>query len=278
MQRIELLENGDRIGMEKVAKKNSKARYCLKGFGKWEPRDSWSCDLCLLTGFDRDIEWRWCSSCQKRTHTFCQVYSDQELALDQFQCRTCSGVKGLDELKQKLSQNLTGLKASVTNITFELTKLKKEESSLKLQCSKFMGATRLKFQEILENKLKVNRADYHSSCFVGNHCDIIVEKYETITEVFASNPEVKKKYDEFLEVYKPLHFLMKSNRFLSPEELDLMDTYCEKIGEIYPKNFKTAIPPKLDDLIFVVPKFARKWNTVGGLREEKIEAFHNVGK
>ena len=33
-----------------------------------------------------------------------------------------------------------------------------------------------------------------------------------------------------------------------------------------------------DDLIFVVPKFARRWNTIGGLREEKIEAFHNIGK
>ena len=33
----------------------------------------------------------------------------------------------------------------------------------------------------------------------------------------------------------------------------------------------------LDDLIFVLPKFARMWNTVGGLREEKIEAFHNIG-
>jgi hypothetical protein len=34
----------------------------------------------------------------------------------------------------------------------------------------------------------------------------------------------------------------------------------------------------LDDLIFVVPSFARKCNTVGGLREENIEAFHNIGK
>ena len=34
----------------------------------------------------------------------------------------------------------------------------------------------------------------------------------------------------------------------------------------------------IDDLIFVVPRFARKWNTIGGLREEKIEAFDNIGK
>ena len=71
---------------------------------------------------------------------------------------------------------------------------------------------------------------------------------------------------------------MKANRFLNPAELDLVDFCCEKIGEIYPRNFKSSIPPKLDDLIFVVPKFARKWNTIGGLREEKVEAFQNIGK
>ena len=125
-------------------------------------------------------------------------------------------------------------------------------------------------QAILEEKLRVNS-------FVENHVDIIMDRYEEITEVFSSNPDVKKKYDEFFEVYKPLHFLMKACRFLTPAELDLVDLYCEKLGEIYPRNFKTSIPPKLDDLIFTVPKFARRWNTIGGLREEKIEAFHNIG-
>ena len=86
-----------------------------------------------------------------------------------------------------------------------------------------MGATRLKLEQILEEKLKVSRADYHSCSFVGNHCDTIVENYEKLTDVFSSNPEVKQKYDEFFEVYKPVHFLMKANRFLDSEELDLLD-------------------------------------------------------
>ena len=109
----------------------------------------------------------------------------------------------------------------------------------------FMGAKRIMLQDILENDLKVNRSDYHSACFVGNHCDKIVEDYKKITEVFSSKPEVQKKYDDFFEVYKPLHFLMKSNRFLTSEELDKIDFYCERIGEIYPRNFQKTIPPKL---------------------------------
>ena len=71
---------------------------------------------------------------------------------------------------------------------------------------------------------------------------------------------------------------MKASRFLTNEELDRIDACCMKIGEVYPKHFKASITPKLDDLIFVVPKFARRWTTVGGLREEKIEGFHNTSK
>ena len=51
---------------------------------------------------------------------------------------------------------------------------------------------------------------------MGNHCDKIVDKFEKITEVFSSEPDVKKKYDEFFEVYKKVHFLMKAKRFLTP--------------------------------------------------------------
>ena len=71
---------------------------------------------------------------------------------------------------------------------------------------------------------------------------------------------------------------MKARRFLTLEELDKIDYLCEKIGEVYPKHFRGTITPKFDDLIFEVPRFARRWNTVGGLREEQIEAFHNISK
>ena len=50
---------------------------------------------------------------------------------------------------------------------------------------------------------------------------------------------------------------MKANRFLTAEELDLLDFHCEKVGEVFPKYFQASIPPKLDDLIMVVPRFAR---------------------
>ena len=46
-----------------------------------------------------------------------------------------------------------------------------------------------------------------------------------------------------------------------PTLLDTIDICCAKIGDVYPKHFKTSITPKLDELIFVVPQFSRKWNS-----------------
>ena len=109
-------------------------------------------------------------------------------------------------------EEITALNKLSTNISEELSIKQNEESKLKHDCMKFMGATRLRLQDILENDLKVNRSDYHSACFVGNHIDKIVDKLEKITEVFSANQEVKVKYDEFFGMYKPLHFLMKARR------------------------------------------------------------------
>jgi hypothetical protein len=281
LRRVEAIEDGDHQSVEKMAKKLSKARYSLKSFRKWKPRESWQCDDCLLTGFDRDILWRVCKTCHKNTHLYCQAVSTDEeenMSEDTFRCRPCSGIVSLTQIKENLFTQMSELKSKSSSITVLLSSLKQEESSLKSKCKLFMGATRMKLQDILESKLSVNRSDYHSSCFVGNHCDVIVERFDEVTEVLASEPETKKKHDEFFQHYKPLHFLMKAKRFLTPEELDTIDICCAKIGEVYPKHFKTSITPKLDDLIFVVPQFSRKWNTVGGLREEDIEAFHNTSK
>ena len=281
LRRVEAIEAGDHQSVVKMAKKLSKARYSLKTFRKWKPMESWRCDDCLLTGYDRDILWKVCKTCHKNTHIYCQAFSTDEeenMSEDTFRCRPCSGIVSLTQIKENLLTQVSELKNKSSSITVFLSSLKQEESSLKSKCKLFMGATRMKLQDILESKLSVNRSDYHSSCFVGNHCDVIVERFEEVTEVLASEPETKKKYDEFFQQYKPLHFLMKAKRFLTPEELDTIDICCAKIGEVYPKYFKTSITPKLDDLIFVVPQFSRKWNTVGGLREEDIEAFHNTSK
>ena len=60
MDRVELVEKGDVTGLNNMAKKASKLKYQLKSFGKSKPEDSWHCENCLLTGYDRDIQWKVC--------------------------------------------------------------------------------------------------------------------------------------------------------------------------------------------------------------------------
>ena len=255
LDRVVFLMKGDVSGVEKIARKMSKSRYSLKSFGKWEPRNRWQCNLCLLTGFDRDIQWKVCSNCQKSTHVFCQVSSEEELSnLNTFTCLSCQGVTNHEQIRERIANKIADLNRPALLINVELVALKKEESSLKQKCVKFMGATRLRLLNILEDDIKVNRSDYHSMFFVGNHCDKIVDQFAKITEVFHSEPEIKKKYDEFFEVYKPIHFLMKANRFLTPAELDQLDVYCEQIGEIYPRKVKKSIPPKLGKIFSFPPQ------------------------
>jgi hypothetical protein len=59
--------------------------------------------------------------------------------------------------------------------------------------------------------------------------------------------------------------------------LDTLEENAIKLGKLWPKLFAgSSIPPKVDVLIFVVPAFARKWGTVGGLGEQRLEALHQV--
>lgn len=49
-------------------------------------------------------------------------------------------------------------------------------------------------------------------------------------------------------------------------QLDILEKDCHAMGTIWPTVFPgSTIKPKVDLLVFVVPKFARKWGTLGGL-------------
>ena len=145
LDRVELLLKGDVSGVEQITRKISKSRYSLKSFGKWEPRNSWQCDFCMLSGFDRDIQWKVCSNCQKRTHVFCQVSSEEEFSyLNKFTCLSCQGATSHDQIRERIANKIDDLNRLALLINVELVTLKKEESSLKQKCVKFMGATRLR--------------------------------------------------------------------------------------------------------------------------------------
>ena len=60
-------------------------------------------------------------------------------------------------------------------------------------------------------------------------------------------------------------------------QLDTLEADCLAMGVLWPTVFAgSSIKPKMDLLIFVVPTFARKWQTVGGVGEERLEAAHQI--
>jgi hypothetical protein len=62
-----------------------------------------------------------------------------------------------------------------------------------------------------------------------------------------------------------------------PFQLDALETGCLSIGRLWPQLFLgSTIKPKIDVLVFVVPTFARRWGTVGGVGEERVEALHQT--
>jgi hypothetical protein len=120
LDRIESVLVGDKSAVEAIAKKASKVRHSLKVFENWKPRDSWQFDNCLLTGYDRDIEWRLCNVCSKNTH----VFSDSEMVGISaehsafYKCRKCLGVTTLPEIISLLLDQIQGLKTRSTDVNF----------------------------------------------------------------------------------------------------------------------------------------------------------------
>ena len=155
MDRVELVKKRDVAGLKNMAKKASKLKYQLKSFGKSKPEDSWHCENCLLTGYDRDIQWKVCILCDKKGHVFCQAFSDSELDLmssDGFMCRLCMGASELGQIKLRISKEVSRLKIKSVQITAYHSKLKQEQSSLKNKCTNLMGSTKRKLHDILEKK------------------------------------------------------------------------------------------------------------------------------
>ena len=70
--------------------------------------------------------------------------------------------------------------------------------------------------------------------------------------------------------------LMKAKLWLQDKAIELLSQNCTSIGIVFPKNFKRTISSKLDDLIFVIPVFAKLFKTVGCLLKENIEQIHNI--
>ena len=98
-----------------------------------------------------------------------------------------------------------------------------------------------------------------------------------IAEVLLEMPEAHQGFTEVCQLLKRLQPLLKAKRFLSEEELDLLEMLCLEVGVVFPRVFKGTVTPKLHDLVFHLPRIARHLGTVGGVREDNLESKHAIG-
>lgn len=84
--------------------------------------------------------------------------------------------------------------------------------------AKLWGLFKRKLIKALDD-MKVDRQSYHGSIFVGNHCQIILEKYSHLCKILVDYPQEKAKFEEIFDIF--------ANRFLTPEEVSTVVQMCE---------------------------------------------------
>ena len=109
---------------------------------------------------------------------------------------------------------------------------------------------------------------------------IITTTFMTLTqiaELLKGLPEAHRGFVAVCQVLVKLLPLLKAKRFLSEEELVTLETGNLQIGALYPRVFGGTVPPKIHDQVFHLGRLARHLGTVGGIREDGLEAKHAIG-
>ena len=302
-ERVNLCEEGRWQEQEELARAAARDKRPLQRF-------EFCSNLCLLTLHDRSVQKKTCSVCYKTCHTTCQLWDTAlvEGEAGPLACLACrpDPITTYSDMKDVVGRKVQEIKDELTMATVKVEQVRSEESYLRGKLAKWVGPLRRRLLQLLEEVLKVVRTAYHGGTYVGAHVEKILKHHEILSTVLDSRPEIKALFNEFCATYLVSHGLMKRAGWLEPHEvfhtalcsscvnnalhsigmavcytphfqLDILEENATKLGQLWPKLFVgSSIPPKVDVLIFVVPAFARKWNTVGGLGEQRLEALHQV--
>ncbi|XP_072023493.1 uncharacterized protein [Amphiura filiformis] len=228
-----------------------------------------------------DISWIRCIECGEGQtkgwfHSYCVGLSKEESESDEnddFVCPICSGeVSGPEDIIKLQQDRVNSHKALVNDKKTEYTSKKKALDDIYDEVVKNRGSFETNLNDTLK-KIGVQRQAYHSQCFVGNHCKIILSKIELLLDVI---PACVFK-NNMLGLFKRLRsiFRLFKSEFLTDIEVRALCVRCWELGTWFPKKFPNeSIPPKLHMLICHVPEFVQKWRTVGLLSEHGLESVH----
>ena len=154
-------------------------------------------------------------------------------------------------------------------------KLSHELSVIHAQVENAMGPAQSQLYNSLES-MGVKKKAYHGGTLVGNHIDKILSNVEKLCSCITDS----KKHDDLVKLWKlfaSCQKLIDAPRFLTKEEIDLFRQKSCELGYHYSTKFpRESVSRKLHIMIFHVYDFLEKWQTVGLLSEEKLEALHGT--
>ena len=295
--------------LEQLVKGNSSNKRFLETF-------RYCGDFCLMTGHDHGIKEELCSGCNLICHSECELWDPLEAAAPPaaapapaaaaagdeaaeeeeggamegqegglgglVELRTCNNCRPrtfksfqeMEEIVRPWVEEGQG-KRLAAEVVLERARARQQVKTEELKY--VVGPRRRELIRLLEEELHVTKTAYQGGTYVGNHCSKMLENHEKLSVVLASKPELQELFNLFCSTYLRIHRTMKAARWLTEKEIDTLEEDCHAIGRLWPKLFMgSTIKPKIDDIVFVVPTFARTWKTVGGLGEERIENLHQV--
>ena len=215
LQRVALNKAKDWVGVENLAKEESKNTTVLKSFKEF------CSPLCLLTCFDTPIKWKLCSQCSYTCHEVCQLWQP-DAVLEQGQlCRVCRDTfSTYEEMEEIVTRQVEELRDQLALAQVEVSKAKAVASEKRNSLKHWVGPSRRRLLELLEDTLHVSKTAYMGGTYVGNHCQKILNEHEVLAEVLNPRPEIKELFLDFCSNYHAVHKLMKASRWLTDAEVE----------------------------------------------------------
>ena len=270
INRISFMKKGEERCLDAAVKKSFGVRKVFRTHFKCNPK-------CITSKFDHNPPIVNCSTCDHKCHVICDSFVEDETS-QQTLCYNCGNFDvsvRLEEKAEEAGNQKKELLVGLRTIHVRLTKERNELSSRREQVDFFVGPMERELERILEEDLRIKRQEFASGVWVGNQVKQIIENYDKLAVLLRSKPELYSGFMDFGEVLKRLHHLTQAKRWLTEVEIQQIEADCLAIGHLYPRVFKpVSITPKLHDVIFELPRMARRFQSVGGCREDALESTH----
>ena len=281
----EIVEIENRIGrIEAVVKggndhNTSIAKRANKASGKQRSQEMCSSLICCVTHFDDSITVVQCDNCNSWVHTLCECFHPfEDLTITTVEwymlCLHCRDIEKGDlagMLKSKIDDTL----GEEDRLQLEINELSKPCYELKARAACKMGSREKLPNRKLED-MKVIRQAYHGNVFVGNHCKLILNTYESLCNVVADKPDFHHKLNTVFGIFSkicPLLFL--KSRHLTSDEIASIKQLCNEFGEVFPVFLPECnVPRRLHEVILNVPRFVSEFRMTGITSEEEGRSIH----